>query len=105
MSRPSAERQWQAPGQLLDSGKRTMKGNEMGGMLEVVQDADSGDWQVKDKDTALITFHRFQDARAFARAVLLERGKGSVVLYTPSGRPREKLQVRQADGHVVVHAA
>ncbi|MDX6634101.1 MAG: hypothetical protein QOF06_304 [Solirubrobacterales bacterium] len=76
----------------------------MGTVLKVVQDPGSGDWHVQD-ETVLKTFPRFQDARAFARGVLLDRGKGSVVLYTPSGRPRETLQVRQADGHMVVHAA
>ncbi|HYQ79803.1 MAG TPA: DUF2188 domain-containing protein [Solirubrobacterales bacterium] len=80
-----------------------MKGKKMGIELEVVQDHDSGDWKVQD-ETVLKTFHRFQDARAYARGVLLDRGKGSVVLYTPSGRPRERLQVRRADGHMVVHA-
>jgi hypothetical protein len=81
-----------------------MKGMEMNGLLKVVQDSNSGDWKVQENDSVLKTFHRFQDARAFARAALLDRGQGSVVLYTPSGRPREKLLVRKADGHMVVHA-
>lgn len=77
----------------------------MASVFTVVQEQKSGDWLVKRNDLTLKSFHRFQDARAFARASLLELGKGSVVVYTPSGRPREKMRLRQADGQMVVHAA
>ena len=74
-------------------------------LLRVVQDQATGNWLVCENDSTLDSRPRFQDARALARAVLLERGKGSAVVYTPSGRPREKLQVKKDDGQVVVRAA
>jgi hypothetical protein len=79
-----------------------MKEMDMGSVLNVVQDETSGDWLVCENDAALATYARFRDARAYARAILLERGKGSVVVFTPSGRLREKLQIKRADGRLIV---
>lgn len=61
--------------------------------LKVVQDPGTGEWQVREGDKTLARFPRLQEARAFARAKLLERGHGSAVVFTPSGREREKLNV------------
>jgi hypothetical protein len=73
--------------------------------LEVVQAESSGLWQVRDGKTVLEEFERLEDAAAHARAVLLERGKGSMVVYTPSGRPRAKLHLEESDGHRIVEPA
>jgi uncharacterized protein DUF2188 len=82
-----------------------MKGGDMASGLVVVQDKSTGNWEVQEHGEAIETFIRMQDARAYARQKLLERGTGSVVVYTPSGRPRETLSVRISDGPSVVRAA
>jgi hypothetical protein len=73
----------------------------MGSALKVVQDKATGDWHVREGEKTLGKFTRLEEARAYARAQLLERGKGSAVIYTPSGREREKLNVTPGG---VVHA-
>jgi hypothetical protein len=82
-----------------------MKGGDMATGLVVVQDKSTGDWEVREHGEAIETFVRMQEARAYARRELLKRGTGSVVVYTPSGRPRETLRVHIADGASVVQAA
>jgi hypothetical protein len=77
----------------------------MGSVLNVKQEEATGDWLVREGDGTLARFPRLQDARAYARAELLDRGKGSVVVYTPSGRRRETLNVRHANGRRVIQAA
>ena len=74
-------------------------------MLTVKLDEATGDWVVLEEGSVLDKQHRLQDARASARAKLLERGKGSAVIYTPSGRPREKLSLHRADGRAEVQVA
>jgi hypothetical protein len=69
----------------------------MGNELTVVLDESSGEWVIRDGDRELGRFRRLEDARARVRAILLERGKGSAVIYTPSGRPRERLVLQQTE--------
>lgn len=63
--------------------------------LTVVLDESSDQWLIRERDIELGRFHRLEDARARVRAILLERGEGSAVIYTPSGRPRERLVLEQ----------
>ncbi len=69
----------------------------MSKVLTVVLDESSGEWVIRDGNSELGRFRRLEDARARARAILLERGKGSAVIYTPSGRPRERLVLQQSE--------
>lgn len=77
----------------------------MSGVLKVVLDKPSGEWLVQDGEETLQKFARVQDARAFARATLLERDEGSVDVYTPSGRRRETLSLRKNNSGRFVQAA
>lgn len=73
--------------------------------FDVVQDPASGEWQVRKGKKVIGTFKRLEEAVAHARAVLLEHDTGSMVVYTPSGRPREKLSLKEEAGHKVVQLA
>lgn len=73
--------------------------------LTVRQDESSGLWLVREGDHVIAHFPRLEDAVAHARAVLLQRDKGSMVVYTPSGRPRERLNLRKSGGHKIVQLA
>jgi hypothetical protein len=73
--------------------------------FDVVQDPASGRWQVREGGQVLIDFERLEEAVAHARAVLLERDKGSMTVYTPSGRPREKLNLRKKAGRKTIQLA
>lgn len=77
----------------------------MGSVLKVALDDTSGHWLVSEGVETLASYMRFREARAFARATLLERGEGSADVYTPSGRLRETLNVQSKDGDRVVQAA
>lgn len=65
--------------------------------LTVVLDESSDEWLVQEDGVELDRCRRLEEARARARALLLERGAGSAVIYTPSGRPREKLILRTTE--------
>ena len=74
--------------------------------LRVRQDSSSGNWRVYEGSKAISEpFARRQDARAWARALLLKRGTGSMVVEAPSGRIQEKLTVRKTRNRLAVHAA
>jgi hypothetical protein len=73
--------------------------------LNVTQDESSGLWLVRDGEVTIGRFQRLEDAIARARAVLLERDAGSMVVYTPSGRPREKFSLGTTDGQKIVQPA
>jgi len=78
----------------------------MKGVLHVRQDKSSGNWFIYDEDKVISQpYARRQDARAQARALLLERGSGSMVVEAPSGRIQEKLSVSKTNDRAVVHAA
>jgi hypothetical protein len=73
--------------------------------LTVMQEDSSGLWLVREGDQVIAKFPRLEDAVAHARAVLLQRDKGEMVVYTPSGRPRERLNLHETGGHKVVQPA
>lgn len=78
----------------------------MNATLRVSQDSPSGNWRVYEGNKAISEpFARRQDARAWARALLLERGTGSMIVEAPSGRIQEKLRVRKTRNRLAVHAA
>lgn len=79
---------------------------EKRGELRVRQDVPSGNWFVYEGKKAIGgPFVRRQDARAWARALLLERGRGSIVVEAPSGRIQEKLTIRRTRDRREVYAA
>ena len=73
--------------------------------FDVVKDPPTGLWQVRRKKKVLSTHPRLEEAVAHARSVLLEQDKGTVVIYTPSGRPREKFNLSEEAGHKTVQVA
>lgn len=78
----------------------------MSAEFDVVQDHDTGDWKVREGERVIETFTRLEDAIAYARATLLKVEQGSVVVYTPSDRIREKLSLTtEGDGEKSIQAA
>jgi Uncharacterized protein conserved in bacteria (DUF2188) len=73
--------------------------------FDVVKDPPSGMWQVRREKKVLSAHPRLEEAVAQARAVLLEQDKGTVIVYTPSGRPREKFNLSEEAGHKTVQVA
>jgi predicted RNase H-like HicB family nuclease len=69
--------------------------------LSVKQEESTENWLVEEDGKTLATFVRLEEARAYARGLLLERGKGSVSVYTPSGRERERLNLNGGVVHAV----
>lgn len=70
--------------------------------FDVVQDHGTGNWRVRKDEKVIATFTRLEEAIAHARAVLLQGDRGSVVVYTPSNRIREKLNLTIESGEKTV---
>lgn len=77
----------------------------MAAEFDVVQDHGTGDWNVREGERVIATFTRLEDAIAHARAILLQGENGSVVVYTPSDRIREKLNLTSESGEKIVELA
>lgn len=78
----------------------------MSAEFDVVQDHDTGNWNVREEGKVIETFTRLEDAIAYARAALLQTEQGSVVVYTPSDRIRERLSLTsESDGEKSIQAA
>jgi hypothetical protein len=71
----------------------------------VIQEQVSGNWQVLEAKQVILTVPRLEEAVAQARARLLERETGSMVVYTPSGRPRERFRLTRHAGAKSVQLA